>query len=72
MKLIEFEELVVVQYILSLDAQGFPPWLAAVKAMAGSLPTARHQDPVGVNWASTFIKCWLKLKVKSNQKHNYR
>lgn len=43
-----------------------------MKAVADSLLAAHHQDPVGMNWASTFVKCRLELKVKLNQKHNYK
>lgn len=62
----------IVQHILSLDAQGFQPQLAAVKAMADSLLAARHRDSVDVNWASTFVKRRLELKVKFDRKYDYR
>jgi hypothetical protein len=60
------EEEVVVQHILDLEAQGFPPQLAAVKDMADSLFAERYRDPVGQNWAANFVKCQPKLKVKFN------
>ena len=66
MKLTKTEESVIVQHILDLDLQGFPPQLAAVKDMADLLLAARGKDLVGVNWASNFVKWMPKLKVKFN------
>jgi hypothetical protein len=66
------EEEEVVQHILDLDARGFPPWLAAVKDMADSLLAERHRGPVGQNWAANFVKRQPKLKVKFNQKYDYK
>ena len=65
------EEDVIIQHILDLDTRGFPPRLAAVKDMTDSLLAARYQDPVGVNWASTFVKRTPELKVKFNRKYDY-
>ena len=72
MKLLVTEEDVIVQHILDLDARGFPPRLAAVKDMADSLLAERHRDPVGQNWAATFVKRRPKLKVKFNRKYSYK
>jgi hypothetical protein len=72
MKLFLTEEEVIVQHILDLDARGFPPRLAAVKHMADSLLAERHCDPVGQNWAATFVKRRLELKVKFNRKYDYK
>jgi hypothetical protein len=66
MKLLKTEEDVIVQHILDLDARGFPPRLAAVKDMADSLLAERYCDPVGQNWAATFVKRRPELKVKFN------
>jgi len=71
-KLLKTKEEVIIQHILDLDSRGFPPRLAAVKDMADSLLAARHQDPVGINWASTFVQRTPELKVKFNQKYNYK
>lgn len=60
------------QHILDLDARGFPPRLAAVKDMADSLLAERHRDPVGQNWAATFIKRQPELKVNFNRKYDYK
>jgi hypothetical protein len=72
MKLLKTEEDVIVQHILDLDARGFPPRLAAVKDMADSLLAERHRDPVGQNWAATFVKRRPELKVKFNRKYDYK
>jgi hypothetical protein len=66
------EEEVIVQHILDLDARGFQPRLAAVKDMADLLRKERGQPPVGVNWASTFVKRCHELKVKFNRKYDYK
>ena len=42
MKLLKSEEEAIVQYILDLDTQGFPPQLATIRDMADSLLTTRH------------------------------
>jgi hypothetical protein len=72
MKLLRTEEDVIVQHILDLDARGFPPRLAAVKDMADSLLAERHRDPVGQNWAKTFVRRQPELKVKFNRKYDYK
>ena len=69
-KLLKIEDEVIVQHILDLDVQGFPRRLAAVKDMADSLLVACHHDPVGQNWAATFVKRQPELQVKFNRKYN--
>jgi len=71
MKLLKTEEAVIIQHVLDLDSRGFPPRLAAVKDMADLLLAARNRDPVGVNWANTFVKRTPELKVKFNRKYDY-
>jgi hypothetical protein len=66
------EQEVVIQYTLDLDTRGFPPRLAAVKDMADLLRKERGQPPVGINWASTFVKRRPELKVKFNRKYDYK
>ena len=72
MKLLITEEETIVDYILDLDARGFPLRLPAVKDLADSLLAARHRDPVGPNWPRAFIKRRPELKMKFNQKYDYR
>ena len=40
--------------------------------MADSLLAERHRDPVGQNWAATFVKRQPELKVKFNRKYDYK
>jgi len=40
--------------------------------MADSLLAARGENPVGVNWASNFVKRKPELKVKFNWKYDYK
>ncbi|KAH9869850.1 hypothetical protein J1614_007175 [Plenodomus biglobosus] len=40
--------------------------------MADSLLAKRHRDPVGVKWATDFIKRRPELKVKFNRKYDYK
>jgi hypothetical protein len=72
MKLLKTEEEVIVEHILDLCERGFPPRLAAVKDMADSLLAERHWDPVGQNWAKTFVKRQPVLQVKFNWKYDYK
>ena len=66
------EEEVIVQHTLDLDTRGFPLRLAAIKDIADLLRKERGQPPVGVNWASTFVKRRPELKIKFNRKYNYK
>ena len=72
MKLTSTKELVIVQHILKLDEQGYPPRLTNVEDMANSLLAERNQPPVGKNWAGTFVKRRPKLTVKFNRKYDYK
>ena len=62
----------IVKNILDLNARGFPLRLSAVKDLANSLLAARHRDPIGSNWPKAFIKRRLELKIKFNQKYDYK
>jgi hypothetical protein len=46
-KLLKSEEDVIIQHILNLNAQGFPPQLATVKEMANSLLATISADNLG-------------------------
>ena len=72
MKLLVTEEETIVDYILDLDARGYPLHLPAIKDLADSLLAARHRDPVGPNWPRAFIKRRPELKMKFNRKYDYR
>jgi hypothetical protein len=66
MKLLKTEEEVIVEHILDLDERGWAPRLAGVKDMADCLLAERHRDPVGQNWAASFVKRCPELQVKFN------
>ena len=72
MRLETTEEQVIVQHILKLGERGYPPRLTDVEDMANSLLAERHQPPVGVNWAGTFVKRRPELTVKFNRKYDYK
>jgi hypothetical protein len=58
-KLTLIEEEVLLQRILDLDDQGFPPQLALVRDTANILLANRGQQPaptVGKNWVTNFVK----------------
>jgi hypothetical protein len=65
------EEVAIVQHILKLSEQGYPPRLADVEEMANDLLWVRNQNPVGKRWAANFVKRRPELKVKFNRKYDY-
>ena len=54
--LTSLEEVTIIQYILDLDTQFYPPRLIGVEDMANRLLAERDAPPVGKRWASNFIK----------------
>ena len=50
------EEQTLMKYIRKLNQQGSSPTLRWVKDMANQLRAARDADPVGLRWASNFVK----------------
>ena len=58
------EESAIVQHVLDLDAQGFPPTKDMVRNMANKLLAERHKDSVGKNWPDTLIKRTPNLKTQ--------
>jgi hypothetical protein len=71
-KLSTTEEQSLVQWILDLNRQGFPPYIIDVRRMADALLAARGQDPppppVGKNWVSRFVNSQSELQTKWNRK----
>lgn len=57
------EELTILERILKLDNQGFPPRLRGVEDMANRLLRDRDAQPVGKNWTSNFISRHPELKT---------
>ena len=71
-KLTDLEESVIVQYILDLDAKGFPPRLSVVEDIADRLFAERDGGRVGTRWASTFVKRYPELTIRFNWKYDYQ
>jgi hypothetical protein len=74
-KLTITEEEVLLQRILDLDSQGFPPQLAIVRDIANLLLANRGQQPaptIGKNWVTNFVKRYPSLQTKYNRKYDYQ
>ena len=74
-KLTQTEENVLLQRILDLDEQGFPPQLAIVRDIATILLSSRPKplaQPIGKNWVERFIKRQPLLCTKYNRKYDYQ
>jgi hypothetical protein len=71
-KLTDLEESVIVQYILDLDAKGFPPRLSGVEDMANRLLAERDAGRVGTRWATKFVKRHPELTTRFNRKYDYQ
>jgi len=74
-KLTITEEEVLLQRVLDLDLQGFPPQLAIVRDIANILLSNRSQQPaptVGKNWVPNFVKRQPLLQTKYNRKYDYQ
>ena len=72
MRLLVTEEETLCDYILDLDWRGFPVRLSTVKDLADSLLAARNREPVGQNWAKSFVKRRPELRIKFNRKYDYK
>ena len=70
-KLTNLEEQAIVQYIIKLSMQSFPPRLHSVKDIANNLLYIRDAPPVGKNWASNFVNCQPELYIYYVRKYNY-
>jgi hypothetical protein len=71
-KLTDTEEQVIIDFILDLNSQGFPPRIHEVAEMANLLLAERNGTPVGKNWATNFINRRPEIKSKFNRKYDYR
>lgn len=71
-KLNNLEEQTIVQYILDLDSQGFPPQMSSVEDMANRLLTERNAPRVGTRWAQRFVARHPELKTRLNRKYDYQ
>ena len=71
-KLTDLEESVIVQYILDLDAKGFPPRLSVVEDIADRLFAKCDKGRIGMHWASIFVKRYPELTTRFNRKYDYQ
>jgi hypothetical protein len=56
MNLTKSEEEAIVSYVIELSTRVFPPRIRSVEEIANQLLCVCDTPPVGVNWASNFIK----------------
>ena len=70
--LTDLEEEVVVEYILELDAKGFPPRVVHVQNMADRILRQRGTRRVGKNWATNFINRHPELRTRFTRKYDYQ
>ena len=66
-KLTLTEEQTIVQYILDLDARGFPPRKCKVEDMANKLLAERGGELVGKKWVDRFVTRTDELKIAFNR-----
>ena len=71
-KLTDLEESTIIQYVLDLDARSFPPRLRGVEDMANRLLADRDAPPVGINWASKFVKRNQELCTRFTRRYDYQ
>ena len=71
-KLTDLEEITILERILELDLQGFPPRLRGVEEMANRLLCDRDAQPVGKNWTSNFISRHPQLKTAFSRIYDYQ
>ena len=69
-KLTKSEEESLIQYVLDLDARGFPPRISGIKDMADLLLATRHGQPTGINWAQRFIQSCPELKTRLSRTYD--
>src|ERR1700712_5866132 len=71
-KLSDLEEITILERILELDLQVFPPRLRGVEEMANRLLWDRDAKPIGKNWTSNFISRHPQLKTAFSRIYDYQ
>ena len=70
----EYEEERLINWVLSLERRGFPPYIIDIKRMAQTLLARRGPNGatriVGVNWAYTFLKGHPDLKTRLSRRRD--
>jgi hypothetical protein len=70
--LTEIEEDVIVQHILDLDSQGFPPAIEGVRDMADYILASRGAPRVGKQWPYRFIKRREELRTRFSRAYDFQ
>ena len=70
--LTKVEEQVVVDYINSLDARGFPPSVGDVEAMVNTILASRGARHVGKQWSYRFVKRRPELKTRFSRAYDFQ
>ena len=65
------EEEAIVQYILYLDEQGFPPSIEDVAVMANRILESRGTGPIGKLWPYRFIRRRGELKTRFSRAYDF-
>src|SRR6195952_1477141 len=71
-KLTDLEESTILERILELDLQGFPPRLRGVEEMANRLLCDRDAQPIGKNWTSNFFSRHPQLMTAFSRIYDYQ
>jgi hypothetical protein len=72
MNLTKSEEEAIVSYVIELSTRAFPPRLRGVEEMANHLLRVRDAPPVGIKWASNFVKRQPELRTHWVRKYDYQ
>src|SRR5450432_2564181 len=70
-KLTNLEEEVIVQYILNLDSQAFPPRRSGVKDIANRILVDYSAGRVSKNWTTNFVQRQLELRSRFSYTIDY-
>lgn len=71
-KLTELEKKVIVQYILNIDSQGFPPQLLGMENIANLVLSLHQQKPIGTYWVQRFVQQYPELKTYFSRIYNFQ
>jgi len=66
------EEDTLVQYIIDLDTQGFPPQIESVQDIANLLQATRQATPVSKLWPYNFIQRRPELKTRFSRAYDFQ
>ena len=66
------EEEVIVEYILHLDARGFPPLIGDMAAMANYILSSRQARLVGKQWPYRFVQRREELKTRFSRAYDFQ